>query len=119
MIFRTQSTILLFMASSIVQALFFLALGSYIIQFARSSYSRPELVRARWFSHLPAKKWSLSLLRSMSVFWIFGALILISQAVTVWPAMRKYHGSTLVMLLTLVAAVLTAILVSLTPKQRS
>lgn len=105
------------MASSIPQLLIILALGGYIIRFARSTYRHPEKARARWFSQLPAKNWSLKFLRYMSVFWIFGAFILILWTTTPWPFIRDYHGSTLVMLMVFSAAALTTLLVWLTPKE--
>ncbi len=106
------------MAHPVVQLVFFLALGLCVIHFARSTYSRPDLTRQRWFQQLPDRAWSLALLRGIAVVWIFGGFILISQGVTAFPFMSGYRGAKLFIVVTAVAVAATALVVSTTPRRR-
>jgi uncharacterized membrane protein YgcG len=105
------------MARSLVQLLFFLALGAYVIHFARSTYSRPEVIRQRWFPHLPDRAWSLTLLRSIAVFWVFGGFMLIWHGVIGLPFLSDYHGVRVLMVVTVVEVAATALVISVTPRR--
>ena|SRR5215475_14892626 len=105
------------MSHPLLQLLFFLGLGIYIIQFARSTYTRPDVMRQRWFHQLPDRKWSLILLRCIAVFWLFGGFILICHGLTVLPLISDHRGAKLVIAITTVAVAATALVLVTTPRR--
>lgn len=109
--------ILMRMSYRIVQFVLPVAIGVYIIVFARSSYRHPDAVRRRWFHQLPDRHWALTLLRGMAVLWLFGGFMLIAEAATVLPVLREYRGVKLLLIGTVVAIAATALVVSTAPRQ--
>jgi|ERR1700730_4837912 len=93
----------------IVTLLIYLAVGLWIIKFARHAYLRPDSTLQRWYSHLPRKDWAKGAVRGFSVFWIFGGILIILNGVV--PFLNKYRGVSLVVVFVGIAVVGTLLLV--------
>lgn len=66
-----------------------LAMGLYVIFFARHAYRNPDPWIQRWYTFLPLKAWSQNLLRGFAVFWVFGVLLMIQGGVIDSPFLRS------------------------------
>ena len=98
--------------SQIVGLLFYLTVGLWLIKVARNAYSQPDSFLQLWYSFLPQKGWTRRLLRAFSVFWIFGAiLIILSGLVRPIPYLNNHRGDSLVPAFISIAIVGTALLV--------
>jgi hypothetical protein len=101
----------------IVGLLFYLAVGLWLIKVARNAYSHPDSFLQRWYSYLPQKGWTRRMLRAFSVFWIFGAiLIILSGLVRPIPFLNNHRGDSLVLAFVSIAIVGTLLLV---PREKS
>ena len=96
----------------ILQLLFCFGVGAYVIRFALLTYANPERIRERWFSKLPQRGWSLRLLRAVSVFWVFGGCMVVSQGLTTLPVFQQHHGTNMLLIVVAGAVIVTAVLVS-------
>jgi hypothetical protein len=105
------------MSHPLVQLLFFVGLGIFVIQIARLTYSRPDINRQRWFSQLPESKWSLAFLRGFAAVWLFGGFVMICHGLTALPFMSNYRGTKLVIVIAAVAIAGTALILSTTPRR--
>jgi hypothetical protein len=104
------------MRNPFVALLFYIALGTVIIRFARSSYAEPEMTLRRWYSHLPQKNWSIRLLRGFAVFWVFCGVLVIGSGIASLQVLEHSHGSLLLVIILTIAALSTALLVRATPR---
>jgi hypothetical protein len=105
------------MRNPYVALLFYLALGVLVIRFARSSYAEPEIKLQRWYSYLPQKNWSRTLLRSFAVVWVFGGFLMIGSGMAGLPMLENSHGSFLLVIVVAIAALGTALLIGATPRR--
>ena len=104
------------MRNPLVALLFYIALGAVVIRFARSSYAEPEMTLRRWYSYLPQKNWSIRLLRSFAVFWVFCGFLMIGSGIAGLPVLENSHGFLLLGIIVASAALGTALLLWATPR---
>jgi hypothetical protein len=70
-----------------------LALGLFIIRFARSCYRNPHIMLQRWYSYLPQSEWAKATLRGFSVVSIWGGFMMIAQGVVGLPFLQAHRGT--------------------------
>jgi len=58
-----------------------LALGVYVILFARKFFARPDEYIRQWMPQLPQRPWALQLVRSLACFCLWGGNMIIGSAI--------------------------------------
>jgi hypothetical protein len=106
------------MRNAAIQLVGSVALGVYVLVFARSTFGEPERIRQDWFSQLPEREWSARLLRIVAVFWMFGGFLLIANGFVTLPFLDQYRGFKLLTFDLIIAAALTALLAANTPRRK-
>ena len=98
----------------IVALLIYLAVGFWIIKFARQTYLRPDSTLQRSYIYLPRKGWTRGALRGFSVLWMFGGILVILNGVVRF--LNKYRGVSMMVVFVTIAIVGTLLLL---PRQKS
>lgn len=83
------------MPNSFFTSLVYAVLGLFLVSWGRKAYFHPSETLTRWHSYLPVKDWSRKLLRSFSVAWVFGGILVILSAVV--PYIQRFTGISLVL----------------------
>ena len=94
------------MGQSAIQLVFFAAIGLYVIVFARTTFSQPERIRQRWYSWLPERQWTSTLLRGFAVFLMFAGFLVIANGLVLLPFLAVYRGVKLLAFVVILAAIL-------------
>ncbi len=105
------------MERAAIQLVFSLALGLYVVIFARATYQQPEKMRQHWYPWVPERPWAFKFLRYFSVFWMFGGFIVLANGLVLTPFFDRYRGGLLLAIVLIVACVLTALLAAATPRR--
>src|SRR5215475_4854105 len=96
----------------IVALVFSVVVGLWVTRFARNAYLNPDSTLQRWFSVLPQKDWARGILRGLSVFWIFGAILInLSAFARVVPFLNNHRGEPLMLVFVGAALIGTVLLV--------
>jgi hypothetical protein len=94
------------------------ALGVWIISYARSAYRKPLALMQRSIPGLPERTWAVELFRGLSVVWIFGGFLIISQGIVMLPSFADHHGLPMLAWVLGVDAAATAIVLRFTRRER-
>jgi hypothetical protein len=93
----------------------YLLMGGYIVWYSRRMARDPMSYIARWQSWLPQKQWAYTSVRSLAMFFAWGGLLMIAEAVLefipLWSS--RTPNSALILF-----AVLAAVAILITPKQQ-
>jgi len=68
------------------------ALGLLLVWFSSRTYSSPEKTQRRWFSYLPKEDWVRKLIRCLSIFCTFGAILVTWQGFLYLPFLVRFRG---------------------------
>ncbi len=98
------------MPNALFALFIYLALGLFIVKFGRQAYFHPNSTLRRWYSYLPEREWARKLIRGLSVFWVFGGLLMILSGVVGLPLLPKFKGISLIAVVLGIAGAGTALL---------
>jgi hypothetical protein len=110
------------MPNPIFALFIYVALGLFIVKFGRQVYFHPNSTLRRWYSYLPEKEWARKLIRGLSVFWVFGGLLMILSGVVSLPLLSKFKGISLIAVVLGITCAGTALLLrrhSREPEERA
>lgn len=88
----------------------YLALGCYILWFARKTARDPGSYITKWQSWLPKKRWAYRVVRILTMVWIFAALLMITEAplqfLPIWRSYASHFTSAVLIALALITLLL-------------
>lgn len=95
----------------------YVAVGIWIILYARGSYSEP-LAHMHANPILPQRAWAVKLFRGLAVVWILGGFLIISQGITMLPPVTRHRGIRMLAVTVCVAAAATVIVLRFTRREQ-
>jgi 4-amino-4-deoxy-L-arabinose transferase-like glycosyltransferase len=106
------------MGHAAIQLVFSAAIGVYLIVFARITFSQPERMRQRWYSWLPERQWTSTLLRCYAVFVMVAGFLLMANGLFAQPFLALYRGVKLQTCIVILAVVFAGLLAANTPRRQ-